>query len=53
MPKNLKQILQLLIGGVRSAYKDYIRVYRVQAAQLRHNERKEASSRENGDKEVL
>ena len=36
-----------------SAYKDYIRVYRVQAAQLRHNERKEASSRENGDKEVL
>ena len=41
------------IGGGSCARKDNIGMYRLQATQLQHDKRKEVTSGQNGNKEVL
>ncbi len=41
------------IGGGYCARKDHIGLYRLQTTQLQHNQRKEVTSRQNGNKEIL
>ncbi len=41
------------IGGGYCARKNHIGMYRLQTTQLQHDKRKENTSRQNGNKEVL